>query len=233
LCDLLTDTGIAGRPNSFFRRESFLEWANHFNVSIAKWSDKHEFDQSYLSAALRQGTGGTSVFGMRLMWESIGDLSKRLDSFYPNLPSDSARFRSAFGALRYLHLSREDKVAQAVSLLRAEQTGLWHVFADGTERERLKSGQVPVYNADKLLELVSTLKEDDVAWTNWFAQQVVEPVCLTYEALSAEPQAVLGTLLSSLGLDSANAKTVEPRTAKLADSESCEWVTRFKTEKAN
>ena len=36
---------------------------------------------------------------------------------------------------RYLHLSREDKLAQAVSDLKAEQSGLWHVFTDGSERE--------------------------------------------------------------------------------------------------
>ena len=33
---------------------------------------------------------------------------------------------------------REDKVGQAISRLKAEQTGLWHKFSDGTERERLK-----------------------------------------------------------------------------------------------
>lgn len=232
MCDLLTGTGIAGRPDSFFRRESFVEWANDLNISVAEWGDEHEFDQSYLSAVLQQGADGTRVFGMRLMWESVADLSKRLELFYPGLPSDSARFRSAFGPPRYLHLSREDKVTQAVSLLRAEQSGLWHVHADGTERERLKSGQAPAYDADELLELVTTLKEDDAAWTRWFAQQEVEPVRLTYEALSAEPQVVLGSVLSSLGLDPGIARTVEPRTAKLADSESCQWVTRFLTENA-
>ena len=125
LCDLLTDTGIAGRPNSFFRRESILEWADDFNVSAVEWDEDHQFDQAYLAAVLQEGEAGTPVFGMRLMWESVAELSKRLESFYPVLPSDSARFRSAFGSPRYLHLTREDKVAQAVSLLRAEQSGLW------------------------------------------------------------------------------------------------------------
>lgn len=233
MCDLLTDTGIAGRPNSFFMREFFLEWANDFNISVAEWGDEHEFDQSYLSAVLQRGADGTQVFGMRLMWESVPDLSKRLESFYPGLSSDSARFRSAFGSPCYLHLARVDKVAQAVSLLRAEQTGLWHVFADGTERERLKAGQAPVYDARVLSELVATLEEHDAAWVRWFAQQEVELVCITYEALSSKPQAVLATVLSSLGLEPGIAREAEPRTAKLADSESCEWATRFREESAS
>ena len=61
---------------------------------------------------------------MRLMWESVADLLKRLELFYPDQPCDRARLQSAFGSPLYLHLSRNDKVAQAVSRLMAEQTGL-------------------------------------------------------------------------------------------------------------
>ena len=221
---------MAGRPDSFFRRESILEWADDFNVSAVEWDEDHQFDQAYLAAVLQEGEAGTPVFGMRLMWESVAELSKRLESFYPVLPSDSARFRSAFGSPRYLYLTREDKVAQAVSLLRAEQSGLWHVFADGTERERLKPEQAPVYDANELLKLESGLKEDNAAWRRWFAQQEIEPLCITYEALSTEPQAVLATVLSFLGLDPDIAGEAKPITAKLADSESFKWATRFRKE---
>ncbi|BFL83411.1 hypothetical protein LFREDSHE_18610 [Shewanella baltica] len=143
LCDLLTDTQVAGCPDSFFRREDFLEWASYFDVSVTNWGNEQEFDQSYLTAVLQEGTGGTSIFGMRLMWESLGELSKRLASFHPGLPNDNARFQAVFGSPRYVHLIRENKVAQAVSRLKAEQSGLWHLGADGTERERLKFGQAP------------------------------------------------------------------------------------------
>lgn len=229
LCDLLADTGVAGRPDSFFRRQSFSDWAHDFNLSTAGWGEAHKFDQSYLAAVHQYGCRGTKVFGMRLMWESLGDLSNRLGSFYPGLPSDSARFGSAFGPPVYVHLCRKDKVAQAVSLLKAEQTGLWHVDADGTERERLKPGMAPVYDARALADQVAELGEHDAAWQGWFARQGILPVRITYEALSTEPQAVLATLLTALGLDPAIAETVKPRTAKLADGTSREWATRFRT----
>ena len=50
------------------------------------------------------------------------------------------------------------------------------------------------------------------------------------EALSADPQATLANVLAALGLDPKIAKTVEPRTAKLADSESHMWAARFRQE---
>ncbi len=233
LCDLLAGTGVAGRPDSFFRRQSMSTWwADYLNVSSAKWDDDCAFDQSYLNAVLKEGAGGTPVFGMRLMWESLADLTKRLAVFYPDLPGDSARFRSAFGSASgpplYVHLSREDKVAQGVSRLRAEQTGLWHVHADGTERERTRPEQDPVYDAQALGEHVATLEEHDAAWSSWFTEQGIEPLRIAYEKLSTEPQAALANILAALGLDPAIAKSVEPGTAKLADNESREWAARFR-----
>jgi LPS sulfotransferase NodH len=233
LCDLLTDTGICGRPNSFFTRRFVHYWARELNLSVAQWNNEHEFDQSYLCAVLQRGADGTRVFGMRLMWESVVELSKRLESFYPDRSNDNARFCSAFGSPCYLHLTRADKVAQAVSLLRAEQSGLWHVFADGSERERHKSGQVPIYDASLLSELVAMLEEHDAAWLEWFSLQDIEPLRITYEALSCEPKDVMATVLSFIGLDSGVAGAAEPKTAKLADSENHEWAARFRQERAS
>jgi len=231
LCDLLTDTGLAGRPDSFFRREDMFEWANHFAVPVAKWEGEHEFDLSYLAAVRREGSGGSPIFGMRLMWESVAGLSNRLRLFFPGLENDRARFQSAFDSPLYLHLAREDKVAQAISRLKAEQTGLWHVFADGSERERIKTGHGPVYDFRSLSKQITTLEEQDAAWANWFTRQEIEPLRITYEALSSDPASQLAGVLSALGLDPAIAEIAQPRTARLADSESEEWASRFRAER--
>ena len=205
-------------------------WAQYLNVSVAGWTGEYEFDQSYLTAVFREGTAGTPVFGMRLMWESVDYLSKRLRILYPGLPSDSDRFRSAFGPICYVYLSREDKVAQAISLIKAEQTGLWHVNADGTERERIKPEQAPVYDVRALSEQVAEYEREGAAWESWFARQEIQPVRITYETLSSKPQATLAKILSALNLDPAIAGTVAPRTRKLADSDSQEWANRFKNQ---
>ena len=53
-------------------RESFAEWAQYFGVSSAEWDAAQAFDRTYLDAALRYGRDGTAMFGLRLMWESVG-----------------------------------------------------------------------------------------------------------------------------------------------------------------
>lgn len=231
LCDLLHDTGVAGNPHSFFRREDFAEWAEEFNVSVAEWRDHQVFDQSYLDAVVNHGTADTRLFGMRVMWESLRDLSTRLETLFPGHTNDNTRFQSAFGLPVYLHLSRDDKIAQAVSRWKAQETGLWHIDADGNERERIKAGQTPSYNGKELARLVTELEDHDAAWTRWFIRQGVVPVSITYEMLSSDPQTTLALILSALGQDETIAETVKPRTARLADKESREWADRFRAER--
>ena len=84
---------------------------------------------------LQEGAGDTGVFGLRVMWGTVGELCERLSPLRPDL-SGGALLESLFGPLVYVHVSRTDKVAQTISLLKAEQSGLWHVAADGSERQR-------------------------------------------------------------------------------------------------
>lgn len=227
LCDLLTDTDKAGCPNSFFSDDFFTEWANKFNLSVDSWSGENEFDHSYLDAVINKGKGNSSVFGMRLMCESVLSLSERLKSFYPESKTDYYRFQSAFGNIKYIHLSREDKVAQAVSRLRAEQSGLWHIHSDMTERERLKTGHSPVYDFNKLSAFINQLEENDLAWSNWFIQQGIEPLHISYEELSTNPHVTLKSILSYIGIEFNIGSSITPRTARMANEESNEWIARY------
>lgn len=227
LCDLLTDTGVAGAPNSFYRQLSIPYWIECWGVTEPMGSPG--FDRAYLNAALRVGTADTNLFGMRLMWNGVTDLSKRLNGLFPGLESDGARFDGAFGSTTYLYLSRDDLVAQAVSRYRAEQGGLWHKNADGSERERVKSEPV-LYDAAGIAAYFAEVEADMRCWEDWFSTNGIVPHRLTYERLSENPQSVLTEILAALGLDPALAGAATPRTKKLADAESAEWGAWFKSE---
>ena len=55
LCDLLEGSGVAGRPNSFYRRESIAYFAGVFGVQPTDGIDGLAFDRAYLDAVLREG----------------------------------------------------------------------------------------------------------------------------------------------------------------------------------
>lgn len=198
------------------------------NVPITEDAPPADFDCSYINAVMKAGRGGTDVFGLRLMWESVDELSRRLDALFPGLKDDHARFERAFGPMLFIHLSRTDKVSQAISRVKAMQTGLWHVGSDGSERERTGPARDAVYDRDCIGKYVEELTVQDQAWTDWFVDNRIEPVRLTYEALSQEPKGTLETVLFALGLDPAIAAAIEPKTAKMGDFESQNWELRFR-----
>lgn len=133
LCDLLTASG-AGRPHSWFRSEDIGYWARLWGVALEQ--DDPAFDRADVAAMIRAGTGDTGLFGLRLMWHSVGEASRQLDAALGGHADVAARIEQAFGPTLFSHLSRRNKTAQAASLVRAERTGLWHIHADGSARQR-------------------------------------------------------------------------------------------------
>ena len=131
----------------------------------------------------------------------------------------------------FIHLTRQDKVQQAVSYLKAEQSGLWHRAADGSELERLAPPGVLGYDADGLSTRFDRFIDYDRQWQAWFDAQAIAPVRLTYEELSADPMATLRALLAEMGVSPDAAKGVVPGVAKLADKTSEEWAVRFRAER--
>ncbi|MEM9762595.1 MAG: Stf0 family sulfotransferase [Pseudomonadota bacterium] len=227
LCDLLAACD-AGRPASLFREQSIPCYARCFGIDESTPTEGPAFDRAYLDGALSQGRSASGIFGMRLMWESLDGLLKRLDGLFPNQRDDAARLSAAFGPVRFVHLSRDDKVAQAVSLLRAQQSGLWHRHADGSAREQLAPIAERGFDAQRLAAMVKTATEQDAAWVSWFTQHAIAPISITYEALSSDPQRTLAAVLTAFGLDASVAAQTMPRTQRLADEESDAWVRRFR-----
>ena len=227
LCGLLASTKTAGDPHSFYRREDKAEWAEEWKLPHPETMSAHDFDVAYLQAAISAGRGGTSIFGLRLMRENLDELSAILDRIYPKLPSDKARFEKAFGRVLYIHLSRENKLAQAVSLIKAEQTGLWHIAPDGTEIERVAPAQDPQYDFERIKRELAELEAFDAAWNTWFAEQGISPLRIGYERLSVDPVATLASVCAALGVQAPNVEDVKPGVARLSDEISLDWMRRY------
>jgi trehalose 2-sulfotransferase len=231
LCRLLAATGRTGNPDSFYHRAEFMrEWAAKWGLPDADTMSGYDFDSAYLRAAVKAGNAGTGIFGLRLQQKYLALLTKTLDHLYPGLPSDTRRFERAFGAVLYLHLSRSDKVAQAVSLVKAEQSGLWHRNADGSEYERLAAPQRPAYDFKSIHREVIALERADNAWGAWFHSQRIEPFRISYEAFADHPGETLIDICWALGSDPPEAGTIKPDLAKLSDAVSVAWIHRYKAD---
>ncbi len=228
LCEMLGATGLAGRPNSFFRKEDLSCWAESWGVPHPQDVDSLGFDRDYIAAMRREGSAGTDVFGLRLMWESVGEASKRLNRALGADQDLALNLEAAFGPTLYIHVSRNDKVAQAVSRVRAEQSGIWHRSADGSVLEGAEVAQPISYDRERIAEFLWQLEKDDLSWSNFFEERRISPLRLVYETVTADPNAAVESILAALGLDLTVARRIPVKTAKLADKESSLWVERFR-----
>jgi trehalose 2-sulfotransferase len=70
LCDLLSATGVAGEPQSYYRREDIEDYVRTWGLSSPDAIGDEAFERAYLEAVRRAGAGETGVFGLRLMWVS-------------------------------------------------------------------------------------------------------------------------------------------------------------------
>ena len=226
LCRMLRATGVAGAPASLFFGTSLAAWRDRMALAP---SDAPATEQlrKVLAAAQILGRGGTEVFALRQQWHSFAFLRAQLALLFPTAQTDLARLTAAFGPVRFVHLTREDKLRQAVSYLLAQQTGLWHRYADGTELERTAALQSPTYSRAAITETLTLLSQWDRNWQQWFDQQGVAPLPLTYEALAEAPQARVHDLLTQLNLPAQAATGIAPDVARIADPRSQQWMDRF------
>ncbi|MBL9074278.1 Stf0 family sulfotransferase [Tabrizicola sp.] len=232
LCDLLASTRFAGEPDSFFMHDVDPIWAERWGLPPREGKGTADHSSAYLKATIAAGRGQTKIFGLRLMWESLPDLMAMLDQVHPAMPSDKARLQAAFGRVLYVHLSRHDKLAQAISMVKAEQTGLWHIAPDGSELERLGPSKEPEYDFVRIKAKLDELASYDAKWVSWFSEQKIEPLRITYETLSERPDAAILAICEELGVPKPSPGALAPGVAKLADAVSREWIARFRADAA-
>ncbi len=217
-------------PDSHFHEPSVSAWMEDFGLQDDQYPSEKEQLTAVFAAAHAYGTGSSDIFGLRLQRHSFDFLMQKLDCLHPGLSTDAERLHTAFGHTLFIHLTRPNKLEQAISRLRAEQSGLWHRAADGTELERLSAPQELSYDAVSIARHITDMTLADENWKSWFDREGITPMRITYDELSRDPSAILSGILEELGQDSSIAKDITPPTARLSDEINRSWAERFRGE---
>jgi LPS sulfotransferase NodH len=222
LCGLLDSTGVAGHPESYFRRPDEREWAARWG--LAGSPDVTCGYADYVRAAIAAGRTDNGVFAARIMWGTLDEVVAKLAAVYPDLAGSGLDLLNrAFGRTHFVYLRRDDVVAQAVSLLRAEQTNVWHQ----TARDRQQPEREPRFDFDQIRERVRLTENHNAAWRDWFDSAGVRPHLVRYEDLDARPVDVARGVLNFLGLDLPAGREIAIRHKRLADELSSQWIDRY------
>jgi LPS sulfotransferase NodH len=248
LCHLLDKTGVAGHPEEYFealrhsglprRPHEYFDPDRHANIverlAFREMPDRpatpnelwvSETYDRYLAWALEQGTTPNGVFGAKLMWGYLGDFAQLLRGIegMAGLPVPELLARS-FPNLRYVRITRRDKVRQAVSLWRAVQTQSWK-REPGDEAER--QVREPRFSFRAINYLVRLLTAHEASWDAYFLGLGLEPLTITYEELAVAHEPVVRRVLEQLEITvPADLHVEPPRLASQADELSERWVER-------
>jgi LPS sulfotransferase NodH len=246
LCDLLDQTGVAGHPEEYFealrhsglprRPHEYFDPERHANIverlAFREMPDRAstpnelwqpETYDRYLAWAIAEGTTPNGVFGAKLMWGYLGDFAQLLRGIdgMAGLPVPELLGR-AFPNLRYVRITRQDKVRQAVSLWRAVQTQAWQ----RDRGDRNGAAAEPAFSFRAINYLVRLLTAHDASWDAYFLGLGQEPLSLTYEELAEDHEPVVRRVLAHLGISPPpDLRVRQPRLESQADELSERWVT--------
>lgn len=231
LCRLLGEAGTAGAPESHFHAPSLDKWLGYYGLQNDDFSTRQDALKAVFKSAYERGKGASDIFGLRLQHQSVDFFTEQLRVLYPSLPDDTSRIDAAFGKTLFIHLTRENKLDQAISYVKATQSGLWHKASDGTELERLSEPKEPAYDADAIAAQLELSVQMETEWEAWFAAEKITPLRITYQDLAAAPYATLERVLHSLDLKCKPRENTTLPVAKLADATNRDWAERFRSER--
>jgi LPS sulfotransferase NodH len=224
---VLGSTQVAGRAEEYFPE---VAPNGHVYVSTdaaledpSAWSFdwKHQSFAESLGRVFESGTTPNGVFASKLKWLNMPYLREAL-------PGGQAiplceRMDSTFPDLRYVWVTRRDKLRQAISLVRARQSGRW--IARSAPARQANTAKFNFHLVDSALRRIV---EEEVAWERYFAQAGVVPFTVVYEDLVRECEPTVRRLLDHLRIALPSGFTFPaPRLQRQADATSEEWVERY------
>ena len=217
LCQLLADTGLAGAPKEHF----------YHNIAPDKpGGDDIKDYAAYLERALAADTTFNGVFGSKVGGGFWHDFTRRLRSIPGlsglSLPDALDRY---FPGLRYIHLTRRNKVRQAVSHWLAIQSGRWNSVDP-------PGAVMPAYNFDAIDTLLQELVFREAVWAEYFANHDIRPLVVVYEDFAQQPDATVWRVLDYLDIDMPpDFKFPLPRYRPVGGELAETWTQRFREEK--
>jgi LPS sulfotransferase NodH len=251
LCDTLESTGVAGRPREYFealketglpRRPLEYFWGLRSPEVLrllptdtqldletrpsTTWS-RDDYDR-HLTAALDAGTTPNGVFGAKLMWSYVNDFMALMRGI-PRFAGmgDGSLLNAAFPELRYVFVSRSDKVRQAVSLWRALQTLMWRKDPDDGGEEP-PSEQRSVYSFDAIDHLLDQLRRHEDAWRGFFFRIGQRPLSLFYEDIAGDLEGTVARVLAQLHIEPPSGALVTRQPlSRQSDELSESWVQSY------
>ena len=233
LGEILRDFGDLGIALEYFHRG--------FRPYLQERFGAKDLD-AYATTVHARRTSQSGTFAVKLFWRDVEELAHEVDP--ANQPDwgqrpvaqttaeDYRRIWSLVAPLFpnpvFIHVRRQDSLRQAISAVRATQTGLWRSIP-GVGRQ---SGVAEaVYDAGRIRDAMAFRAYCLNHWRGLFDALQVTPYDLTYEALDADLAGVTAKLAQHRGVKALDPPA--PRMKRQSDDETEAWVLRYLREESD
>ncbi len=223
LTDGLHETRRAGRPKQFFLQKNEAAYIERHGLHPKGFAD-------YVRAIQCASATSNEVFGFKLMsWYLDGFLTRLRETgeFGNGTTPLRELMPSAFPDLRLVHIFRRHKLRQALSKVRAAQTGLWKIRSD-------KPSEVPEpkFEPDLIEQSLAEIAYLEKLWEDFFTEIGIQPFRIEYEALCQDYEQGVRSVLDYLEISLPKDLPIGPPvTVRQADALSQDWEKRILSER--
>ncbi|MBV9281351.1 MAG: hypothetical protein JOZ41_14820, partial [Chloroflexi bacterium] len=161
LADALAGTGIAGRPAEYFHGSQ---------VRALRGEGNRTAYDDFVSRVLSAGTTPNGVWGGKVHWSHLERFVRDMRRV-PGLEDlDAPTFlQGSLPGVRYIRLTREDRVRQAVSLFKARRTGIWWQLDGSDATQSAATDPEPSFDFAAISYILRQIEEHEAAWRACFA----------------------------------------------------------------
>jgi LPS sulfotransferase NodH len=224
LGNTLIDSGIAGRPRSYFNRVA------PYNPRMQRILGHAKDDEAYLDKAITAATTPNGVFGAKVHWQHFLNLIARVERSSPPDPMAAAavdRMQVHLPDLRFIWLTRRNAVARAISHYRVKKTNAWQLDSRWITDDTGGEGE-PGFDFDGIDAFLRAGQIEDEHWRRFFQQHDIRPLDLVYEDMIGDLAGTVQSILEFLGLPADNISLPPPSLRRQADDRSHEWEARYR-----
>jgi LPS sulfotransferase NodH len=214
LCDCLRQTGVAGRPAEYGVRGDEATWRKFYGFGSHR---------AYFDRLIPLHTTPNGVFGLKLMWWQLTGLADDAHEYLGVRPLGLDAITDLAGPVSFIWMRRRDRLRQAVSWVRAEQTQRWSSQQAG--------GAEPSYDAESIASALARIEQQEMRWESLLSSQPAGTLPVFYEDFCRDVTGGLGRILQFLGLEfDLESNPVTPRLQKQAGSSSQTWIRRARAD---
>ena len=201
LCQVLSSTDQLGYP---------LEYFNGPGRRALGLPDFPDASELQIDAILRLGATPNGVYAVKLFASQFAAFSRRV------------RWMDLLPNLRFVYLSRDDLLGQAISWARAQQTEQY--------RSTQVAKRIAVYDADLIRSQLIAIVRERAQWEAFFARTGIKPLRIIYERFLEDRSSHVDLVADLLDVEN---PVVDQRRIDLViqrDAVTEEWEQRFRTE---